>query len=391
MRSMSFISKEKYRTSFCLVILFANIRIECFAEETKSTSKKTVAIVLNLEKKGGNNTYYKSANSYWINQGVQLGIEDVKKTDSNITFQYFDDHGTPEGAIEVSKQINNTKDIDLVISGYFSLTSVPLANNLKDKNLFVVFASAKDAIANPKKHGRLVSDNDYQGRQLVEFAQNKLKAKKLCFIYSVDDGFSLQVKRGLEEIKSISINTYGYRQESIDELEAALNNCHLKNVDAILHSGVSTSARALINIHTKHQKQIPIVGTDGWGDVPKLLSEQAKFSMRNKGLKLYFLYYWDDIPITKFQKKLNHRFYTKYKDSISTISALGYDAIIIASEYLKQKTKNNNSALTEFLKNGKTDYKLSLFNKDKINAPLLMKTYEIKPDGSFSEFKKGKK
>jgi ABC-type branched-subunit amino acid transport system substrate-binding protein len=358
------------------------------AELIQSNGKSKIAIVLNLNSDNATESNYATANSFWINQGLVLGIENIKKKYPELEYEYFNDQGTIKGALDIAEKIKKNPNIQVVISGYSSTTSVPLAKKLKEQNLFNVFASAKDSIANVNKHGRLVSDNDHQGKKLLEFATKGLNSKKPCFIFSLNDGFSLQVKRGITETEiGKKIPIYPYRNESLSEIEAAVKGCHHEKSDIILHSGISTSARILLNFHSRQENLIPVVGTDGWGDIPKVLSNQTIENMKSRGLKLYFLYYWDDQPRTANQKAIAQKFQLKYKDTISTITALGYDAAIISADFVKAKKMNPKLSISEFLRNGVASQDLVLFNKKRINAPLQMNAYEIKTNGSFERAK----
>lgn len=387
MPEINALSLGRFVTIVMLMVIFTQEKT--FASKlSHKNNKPKIAIVLNLKSDITAESNYATANSYWINQGLMLGIENIRKKYPDLDYEYFNDQGTIEGALDVAEKIKNRPEIQIVISGYSSKTSVPLAKKLKEHNLFNVFASAKDSIANTKKHGRLVSDNDHQGKKLLEFAIKGLNSKNPCFIYSLNDGFSLQVKRGITETEiGKKLPIFSYRNESLNEIEVAIKGCHQKKADIILHSGISTSARILLNFHSRQQKLIPVVGSDGWGDIPKVLSNQTIENMKLRGLKLYYLYYWDDQPRTANQKAIANQFRLKFKDSISSITALGYDAAIISADFIKAKEANPKLSISEFLKNGATSEDLVLFSKKRINAPLKMNAYEIRPDGSFERAK----
>lgn len=354
-----------------LLTFVISFSLICFSNFVYAGNLK-IAVVLN--KTGESQT-----NSEWMSRGIRVGLKRLATQGINFDMIYYDDKGTEKGALEVAKNINKRKDIGFVIAGYSSKTAIPLAKNIPQLPFIDVFGSSLETIADKDNHLALVSDNGSQGRLMSYFVKNNLKKTKPCLIIETDDGFSAEVQKGFESEQGKKItSTFFYHSKSNNQIVQALKECQKMDADIIVHSGRTQSTRYLLEQHLK-KSNIPVLGSDGWGDYEKLLTLDSAKRVKEANVPLYFAYFWNDIPTNKAQENFTKSFSELFSDKSSdTISALAHDAVILAASYLKN---SKGSSLKAFVQNAHPLLSLALLGETKLQIPLKHQLYRLEPDG----------
>lgn len=332
---------------------------------------KKVAVILN---KTGEN----QDNSEWMGRGIRVGMKRLNSIGQDLSLEYFDDKGTEKGALEVAKKINKRKDIALVIAGYSSKTAIPLAQKIPHLPMIDVFGSSMETVANKDNHLSLVSDNDGQGRLMATFLKNELKKTRPCLIIESDDGFSPEVQRGFESKQEKKLEAvFSYNSRNKHELDNALKSCQKYKADILVHSGRTTSVRYLLEQHLLGNPEIPVLGSDGWGDFEKTISEKSAKIMKEKNARINFTYFWNDQATTPAQESFVKTYDELFKDKSSdTISALAHDAVILAAGFLA----TDKASLAGYTQNAKPLMPLALLGETKIQVPLKHRLYRLNYD-----------
>ncbi len=353
-----------------LLSFLISFSLICFSQYALATTSK-IAVVLN--KTGESQT-----NSEWMSRGIRVGVKRLAAQGINLELVYFDDKGTEKGALEVAKQINKRKDIAFVLAGYSSRTAIPLARNIPQLPIIDVFGSSLETIANKENHLPLVSDNDSQGRLLSSYVKNDLKKIRPCLVIEGDDGFSSEVRRGFETDQGKKVEaTFVYNSRNKNEIVQALKSCQKLKADILVHSGRTQSIRFFLEQHL-NASDVPVLGSDGWGDFEKALSPVAAKRMKETNAPVFFAYYWNEIATTKAQAGFVKAYSELFSDKASdTISALAHDAVIIAAGFLK----NGKGTLKAYTQDTQPLIPLALLGEAKIQVPLKHQIYRLGSDG----------
>lgn len=348
---------------------------------TKSFAK-TINIVLNLSE-----TPTGQVESFWLKRYIEYSFKKLKTIypNNNISIRFLNDEGTIDGAIRIAQKLNNDPTATVVIGGYSSLTALPLAKTLKGKAFINIFSTANQTVTDATNQVRLIATNEAQGSLIANWSYHVLNKRNPCMVFEADDGFSPEIQAAIRSTYKnlgISLRAFSYSRSISATINSAQIRCYEGQPDIIIHSGISVSAKQILNFHLKQalinpSHRIPILGSDGWGDVKLILSGENERLLRQVQIPVFLSYYWDSVPRNPVQKELWLYLKTSYNETAEPFTLLGHDAVMIAASYIMSK----NQYLINFIQSEAPIIPLAILeNKGKFQIPLSPKIYQVNPD-----------
>lgn len=223
----------------------------------------------------------------------------------------------------------------------------------------------------------------FQGLVMAKFMTENLKFKKAAILRDVKSDYSV----GLSDVFATEFKKMGgeivldvsYQEGDID-FKSQLTSIKAKNPDAIFVPGYYNEVALLAKqLKELGMKQV-LLGGDGWSS-PKLY-EIAKDAMNGHYFSNHYTTESSDPKTVEFVK--NYK--AKYKEDPDVMAALGYDAVYLLAEAIKNAQVVNRETIREELSKIKNfsgvTGKMSMDeNRNAVKSAVVVKT--VGPDYKF--------
>jgi branched-chain amino acid transport system substrate-binding protein len=189
----------------------------------------------------------------------------------------------------------------------------------------------------------------FQGTLMAEFAADNLQAKTAAIYMdaSTDYGKGLAAffKKTFEEKGGTIVSEEGYVKDDRD-FKATLTKIRSKNPDFIYVPGYYQEVAPLIKQARELGITVPIGGPDGW-DSPDMVDVATAPNLNNTYFTNHYSSQDTDPKIVAFVEAYR----AKYNKEPDAFAALGYDAVQLLVQAIKDANSADPAAITEALAN----------------------------------------
>ncbi|MGI6549162.1 MAG: ABC transporter substrate-binding protein [Syntrophomonadales bacterium] len=189
----------------------------------------------------------------------------------------------------------------------------------------------------------------FQGTLMAEFAADNLQAKTAAIYMdaSTDYGKGLAAffKKTFEEKGGTIVSEEGYVKDDRD-FKATLTKIRSKNPDFIYVPGYYQEVAPLIKQARELGINVPIGGPDGW-DSPDMVDVATAPNLNNTYFTNHYSSQDTDPKIVAFVEAYR----AKYNKEPDAFAALGYDAVQLLVQAIKDANSADPAAITEALAN----------------------------------------
>lgn len=278
----------------------------------------------------------------YFKDAIELAIYDNKNildaSQIELDLQEFDYGKDDINVLKKVKEAAESKSI--VVMGYNYSAPALLAAPLHVENkLPVIFPSASaNRLSTFGKYVHLGSfSNKFMVQTLAKIANQKIKAKNILILATVDCAYCMDlVKSFEEEIKQYDtkiIKAIPLLEKDTDYTKVAVEAKKL-NFDAVFVPCQELTAARLISALTEAGITKPFLGADGWGN------EGSEFFRVLKGKKFtgYSVTHWHPKLATSKSKKFVADYLKRFNKLPNDTSVLAYDSMTLLIQTLA-KTK----------------------------------------------------
>jgi len=276
------------------------------------------------------------------NNGITLALEDVNAEGSvKIDFVTLDNKGDSSETAKSVIQAIEVEKVHMVIGAVASSNTMAGAKISADHKIpMLTPASTNDSITT--KYGQYISRacfiDSFQGTVMATFAFRTLKARKTVMLvdktsdYSV--GLAAAFRKTFQQMGGEIIAEESFVAGEAD-FSALIAKVNAANPDAIFIPAYYGDVGPMIKQAGKTWKNLAILGGDGW-DSPDLF-KLAGGANRNNYISSHFSADDTDSAVQDFVTRYKARF----NKLPGAMAALGYDAILVATDALKRAPSNN--------------------------------------------------
>jgi branched-chain amino acid transport system substrate-binding protein len=353
-------NKNKKLAILLVVIFMFSIIAGCSSKKAEQTSSTKIPVGINVELSGGAATYGTDARD-----GALLAIEQINAAGGILGKQLEPIVRDCKSAADEAMTISSALAGENIIAQIGPLTSGDVAGStpimMEKKIPLIAPAATALNVTKDEKTGavrdyifRVCFIDPFQGTLMAQFAANDLKAKT-AVIYkdsSTDyaKGLAEYFRKTFEAKGGTILTEEGFVKDDRD-FKAVLTKIKTANPDFIYVPGYYQEVAPLVKQARELGITAPIGGSDGWVS-DDMVKVAGAANLNNTFLTSDFSAEDQDAKVVKFVSD----FKTKYNKVPNSFNALGYDAVMLLAQAIKdsgeanpEKVKNALAAIKDFV------------------------------------------
>lgn len=280
-----------------------------------------------------------NANGGLLGKKVELITEDTRSQ-------------TQDAGLAAEKLIGQDKVAVLIgeVASSLSLVAAPIAEREKVPMITPASTNPKVTVADGKVRDyvfRICFIDPFQGKVMAKFAKENLNAQRVAILTDNANDYSVGLAQNFKEtflaMGGEIVEQQAYEAGQVD-FKSQLTAIRAKNPDAIYVPGYYTEV-SLIAIQARELGiTVPLMGGDGW-DSPELTKGAAKQALEGT----FFSNHYSVEDTTARVREFADKFQKKFGQAPGAMSALGYDAMMIAAHVIEQAKTTDPAALVKGL------------------------------------------
>ena len=333
--------EKKYMTLLAALVVIIPVMI-FFAMKNKSdNSYIKIGAILPLTKSGAH---------FGLNakNGINMHIDEINEANGvsgkKIKYIEYDDEGDPAKAVQGYSFLKD-QGVSAILVGGTSAESLAIVEEAKSDGIpIIITAASAEGITYNKETKELFENvfrigltNEFQGKKMAKFAQNK-KMHNISVLYTAEDDYSSGLKDiFVNECKSLGLNVSAVENFSMSSIDfhAQLEKIKSKNPDLLFVPAYYETDGLIVQQARNLGIKCPIVGPDSWGGVTNTTSNAS--SLNNC---FYCSSFSPDDP-SEFSKKFSENYEKKFGQKPNMLSACGYDASKVLVSAIKDTVSTN--------------------------------------------------
>lgn len=274
-----------------------------------------------------------------ILNGMQIALEEINKTGiggRQVKLLVEDTKSEATDTISGFRKLIDLDHVQVLIGSDTSsntMAAAPVAQNAKIP-LVAPAATAKQVTDVGDFVSKVCFSDDFQGQVMAEYAYQKMGKRRAAIIYEASSDYSTEIakifSRRFKELGGeIAEKQFAYTSRDID-FKSTLLKIRRAKPDIVFLPGYYGEVAAILKQANQIGIDVPFVGGDGW-DSPNL--QQL---MGASKLDAYISsHYASDDTDPKVQAFVRS-FKTRFHKVPGTMSALGYDALMLVADAIKR-------------------------------------------------------
>lgn len=259
---------------------------------------------------------------------------------------------TQDAGLAAEKLIGQDKVAVLIgeVASSLSLVAAPIADREKVPMITPASTNPKVTVDNGNVREyvyRICFIDPFQGKVMAKFAKENLKAQRVAILTDNANDYSVGLAQNFKETFTAMggeiVEQQAYEAGQVD-FKSQLTAIRGKNPEAIYVPGYYTEV-GLIAIQARELGiKVPLLGGDGW-DSPELTKGAAKQALEGT----FFSNHYSVEDTTARVREFAEKFQKKFGQAPGAMSALGYDAMMIAAHVIEQAKTTNSAELIKGL------------------------------------------
>lgn len=255
-------------------------------------------------------------------------------------------------AATAAERLVEKEKVSVILGSWGSSLSMAAGDIVKKAQVPAIGCSCTNPLVTKGNdfYFRVCFIDPFQGTVMANYAYNKLGAKKAAIIQEVSNDYSVGLakfftdsfKKLTGDDKCIlSVSNYNTGDQ---DFSSQLTNLKTSNPDVIFAPGNYTESALLIKQARLLGIKAPIIGGDTW-ETPEFISigqdsvEGAVFST----------FFTSEKPITEESKKFLEAYRKEFNKEPAAVTALSYDAYILALDAIKRANSQDSVKIKEQL------------------------------------------
>ena len=276
---------------------------------------------------------------------VEIGGETYK-----VELVYSDNGSDSAKAVSAASKLVNEK-VSIVLGSYGSGVSIAASDTFKQAGIPAVGVTCTNpnVTAGNSHHFRICFLDPFQGTVLANYASSELKAKKAYCLgengNEYDQGLVTFFKQAFEKAGG-TVVTDSFPKDNSD-FSSYLNKARDKGCDVIFAPVSIAYSTQLVSQAASLNVGIPFLGSDTWDD--NMVLQAAK----GKDVKVFVSTFYAEGGNQKFDDGIKAYINGSSEalaanggnDTISAVTAMGYDAYFVALEAMKKADSGDKAAI----------------------------------------------
>lgn len=243
-----------------------------------------------------------------------------------------------EAATAASRLVEKEK-VSVILGSWGSSLSMAAGDAVKNGKIPAIGCSCTNPLVtkNNDYYFRVCFIDPFQGTVMANYAYSKLGAKKAAIIQEVSNDYSVGLAKFFtDSFKKLTgddkcITTVVNYNTGDQDFSSQLTNVKNLNPDVIFAPGNYTESALLIKQAKLLGIKAPIIGGDTW-ETPEFI-DIGKEAVEGTVLSTFFT---SEKPITKESEKFLAAYRKEYNKEPAAVTALSYDAYILALDAIKR-------------------------------------------------------
>lgn len=287
--------------------------------------------------------------------GAKLAVEAINNAGGidgkKVEFVLYDEKGDPTEAVNAYNKLAQNDKVVALVGDVTSKPTIAVAQKaVKDKMPMITpTGTAADITKAGDNVFRACFIDPFQGQLMADYAAQRLNAKTAAIIYDNGDDYSTGVANAFEEeAKAAGItitNKEAYQSGSVD-FKAQLTKIKAGNPDVVMVP-VYYSDVALIAVQAKEiGLTAKLLGADGWDGVLEKIDQSNLDAVKDCYFCSQYSAESTDPDLQNFLKLYKET----YKTDANMFAVLGYDAMGMVCEAIKQAGSTDSDKIIAAMK-----------------------------------------
>ena len=322
------------------------------------------------------------------NNGAQLAVEAANAKGGvlgkKIQYVYYDEKGDATEAVNAYNKLVQNDEVVGLVGDVTSVPCIAVAQESAKDGLPMITATgtASSITTAGENVFRACFTDPYQGQVMSEYSAKKLGAKTAAILYNMADDYSSGVAEAFEkESKAAGITVVekqAYQNNDVD-FKSQLQTIKGKNPD-ILFLPVYYQDVALISVQAKQLGiKATLMGVDGWDGVLEKIDKSNVSAVDGAYFCSQYSAESEDPAVQQFIKDYK----AKYKAEPNMFAVLGYDAMNIMLESIKNAGSTDSEKVVDAMKGIKFKGLTGDITFDKDRNPVKSAAITTIHDGSY--------
>ena len=280
---------------------------------------------------------------------VEIGGETYK-----VELVYADNESANEKAVSAATELI-AEGVSVVLGSYGSGVSIAASDTFKEAGVPAIGVTCTNPqVTEGNEHYfRICFLDPFQGTVHANFAKDELKATKVYCLGELgndyDQGLINYFKEAAEKL-DIEVTTESFPKDNSD-FTSYLNNAKKAGAQAIFAPVSIQYAQLIVEQAAAQGINIPLLGSDTWDN------NTIVGATKGKDVKIYVSTFYQEGGDAEFDKGIKEYINSNSEalaanggnDTISAVTAMGYDAYYVALEAMKKADSADKAALMEIL------------------------------------------
>ena len=298
-----------------IVLIIGFLGFQLKGSQNNVSKEVQIGVLLPLT---GNAAYYGEASR----RGIEIAKEEIQKSypDFKLNIVYEDTQYTVQGGVAAYKKIQNTENIDAVITAASQVSLAVLPLTTQDNLLQMAIFSSTNKYSSPNDLSyRVSTKNDIEVSAIVEVIK-KQEFKTLAIVY-INNDFGVGIKDALQKqlARSVDIVAEEAFLPEENDFRTLLIKIKSKKPEAIFMVGTAVSYGLILKQARELDIKTQFISTRSAED-PVLLQQPQEITNG-----LIYAYPFDGTKQTKEVKNFIKEFQKKYETVPDAYAAEGYE------------------------------------------------------------------
>ena len=294
-----------------------------------------------------------------IQRGIELAIKELNEKGGiykkKFAVFYEDTEGKSSFVGALTRKLVLSKGVDFLIGSASSAESIEMAKAAEQLQVPLVVPVATNPLVTIDESGatrkytfRVCFTDEFQGKAIIWFARNVLKAKRIAILWDASSSYSKHLREViLEEITNRYADVKIAADESyigggiLSSFKPSVDRLFQASFDTLLLPAYYADAVGIIREVRARDAKFNIVGSDGLGSYQFL--REAGSAAEGVYLTNHFS---ADYP-GELAKDFVEKFYKEYNVLPDAISALAYDSMVLLARAIESAQTLDRNAVTE--------------------------------------------
>lgn len=275
---------------------------------------------------------------YSANQGIELAVDELTNRGIAIETVIEDDQSKPEKAALAMNRLITSEKVSLVVGALTSANTLAAASVAEKQKVSIVSPGATAnsfSSDNYKFVFPVCFHNRLQGKMLSDFAEKKLKAKKVVLFSNKGTDYGSEVRESFLEFftkdNNHAVKEFFY-QESTSNFTPFFNTIRRSqkkkesDYDLIVFIGYAHQAGIAVRQARQTGVDLKFLGSDGW-------HENVFFDLaKEHAAGHYVITHFSHTDPSKNTKEFVEKFHKKFKTQPGIWVSLFYDSLMLAAD-----------------------------------------------------------